>query len=130
MLQRDYILRIIKEFLEALELVVRDKKDYAETEKRLTELYRTYLDAPEFYRTATMDDVMDSFTRYPEDERLDRIEMLANLYYVDGGMKTGVSREFFMKRALRLFVFIDSHSRTYSFDRVSKIDAIKKELSD
>lgn len=129
MLQRDYILRIIKEFLEALELVVRNKKDKADAENRLTELYRAYLGSPEFYRTAAFEDVMDSFTGYPEGERIDRVEMLAHLYYVEGDMKTGVSREFFMKRALRLFILVDSNSRTYSLDRAAKIDAIKKELA-
>ena len=78
-----------------------------------------------FYHTATMDDVMDSFTRWPVEERLYRMEMLAELYYAETAVKTGPMRQLLLERAMQMFVFIDRNSRTYSFDRQAKISRIQ-----
>lgn len=128
MIQQDYIMRIIREFMEALQLYVSRQKDVKKKQEKILELYDSYVGDHVFYHTATMDDVMDSFTRWPEEERLYRMEMLAELYYAETEVKTGPMRQMLFERAMQMFVFIDRNSRTFSFDRQSKISRIQEIL--
>ena len=80
MLERDYIMRLIREFAEALELLL-DKKDRDIQRQEMRNMYNQYVGPYEFYHTAAISDVMDSFTQFAEDERISRMEMLADLYY-------------------------------------------------
>ena len=128
MIQQDYIMRIIREFMEALQLYVSRQKDVKKKQEKILELYDSYVGDHVFYHTATMDDVMDSFTRWPVEERLYRMEMLAELYYAETEVKTGPMRELLLERAMQMFVFIDRNSRTFSFDRQSKISRIQEIL--
>lgn len=128
MLQQDYILRIIREFMEALQLYVSRQKDVKKKQEKILELYDSYVGDHVFYHTATMDDVMDSFTQWPMEERLYRMEMLAELYYAETEVKTGPMRQMLLERAMQMFVFIDRNSRTFSFDRQSKISRIQEIL--
>lgn len=125
MIQQDYILRLIREFMEALQLIIRGKKDIEKKQELLTNLYNRYLGDAIFYRTATMDDIMDSFTQWPVEERAYRMEMLAELYYAETEVKTGPMRQMMLERAMQLFRFIDSHDRTFSIDRQQKIMSIQ-----
>lgn len=127
MLQRDYIMRLIQEFMAALERLL-EKKEGRERQEMLEQLYRQYLDDYTFYHTSSIDEVMGSFTRYPEDERVYRMEMLAELYYVEAEMRTGTLREGIQQRALSLFDFIDRHSGTYSQDRLTKMGRLRTAL--
>lgn len=128
MIQQDYIMRIIREFMEALQLYVSRQKDVKKKQEKILELYDSYVGDHVFYHTATMDDVMDSFTRWPVEERLYRMEMLAELYYAETEVKTGPMRQMLLERAMQMFVFIDRNSRTFSFDRQSKISRIQEIL--
>ena len=128
MLQQDYIMRIIREFMEALQLYVSRQKDVKKKQEKILELYDSYVGDHVFYHTATMDDVMDSFTQWPVEERLYRMEMLAELYYAETEVKTGPMRQMLLERAMQMFVFIDRNSRTFSFDRQSKISRIQEIL--
>ena len=128
MLQQDYIMRIIREFMEALQLYVSRQKDVKKKQEKILELYDSYVGDHVFYHTATMDDVMDSFTQWPVEERLYRMEMLAELYYAETEIMTGPMRELLLERAMQMFVFIDRNSRTFSFDRQSKISRIQEIL--
>lgn len=128
MIQQDYIMRIIREFMEALQLYVSRQKDVKKKQEKILELYDSYVGDHVFYHTATMDDVMDSFTQWPVEERLYRMEMLAELYYAETEIMTGPMRELLLERAMQMFVFIDRNSRTFSFDRQSKISRIQEIL--
>jgi len=67
---------------------------------------------------------------FPENERLHRMEMLAELYYVEADLVVGPSRNMLLDKALSLFRFITLHDRTYDIMRLQKIAAIKKRLSE
>ena len=56
------------------------------------------------------------------------MEMLAELYYVEGGLKSGPVRRMLLDKSLALFTFIDSHDKTYSMERIAKITELKKML--
>lgn len=129
MLQQDYFLRIIEEFAKALSLFKQSKKNLKQKQDEILKLYDTYVGDNVFYHIASMDDIMDSFTRFPEDERLERMEMLAELYYAESDLKSGPSRDMLLENARKLFIFIDHHSRTLSLQRQQRIIQIEKEIA-
>ncbi len=129
MLQQDYILRLIREFMEALQLYVSRQKDIEKREDNILKLYDTYLGDHVFYHTATMDEVMESFAQWPEEERLYRMEMLAELYNAETELKTGPMRQMLVDRAMMLYQFIDRHSRTFSLERQQKIRQLTEKIT-
>ena len=129
MLQQDYFLRIIEEFAKALSLFKQSKKDLKQKQDEILKLYDTYVGDNVFYHIASMDDIMDSFTHFPENERLERMEMLAELYYAESDLKSGPSRDMLLENARKLFIFIDHHSRTLSLQRQQRIIQIEKDIA-
>lgn len=125
MLQQDYIMRLIREFMAALERVL-EKKEIKSRRETVEKLYEQYVGPYDFYHIMPLDDIMQSFTRYPEEERLFRMEMLAELYYVEADMLSEPTRTNVMRLALNLFELIDRNSNTFSFDRRRKIEELKK----
>jgi metal-responsive CopG/Arc/MetJ family transcriptional regulator len=127
MLQQDYIMRLIREFMAALQRFL-EKNEGENKQEALRDLYRQYLGEYELYHTTTMEEVMQSFERFPQEQRIHRMEMLAELYYAETEVKTGPMRQMLLERAMQMFVFIDRNSRTFSFDRQSKISRIQEIL--
>ena len=125
MLQQDYIMRLIREFMAALERML-EKKEIKSRRETVEKLYEQYVGPYDFYHIMPLDDIMQSFTRYPEEERLFRMEMLAELYYVEADMLSEPTRTNVMRLALNLFELIDRNSNTFSFDRRRKIEELKK----
>lgn len=126
MLKRDYILRLIREFAEALELVMRQNVGKQREEIRM--MYDRYVGPYSLYHTCTMRDVMESFARFPQEERAERMEMLAELYYAEAGLTAGQGGDELLQRAFALFDFIDRHDKTYSLSRRAKMADIQKRL--
>ena len=127
MLQQDYIMRLIREFMAALQRFL-EKNEGEDRQEALRDLYRQYLGDYELYHITSMDEVMQSFDRFPAEQRIHRMGMLAELYYVEADMKSEPTRTELLRRALALFRFIDSHGKTFSFDRMHKMDQIQQRL--
>lgn len=125
MLQQDYFMRLLREFAEALQLLL-NKKDHDRQMEEMQTMYNRYIgNSSEFFHTASIDEVMTSFDRFHEDERISRMEMLADLYYAEAGLTTTPSRAILLERALTLYVYVDANSRTYSIGRLEKISRIR-----
>lgn len=125
MLQQDYFMRLLCEFAEALQLLL-NKKDHDRQMEEMQAMYNRYIgNSSEFFHTASIDEVMTSFDRFHEDERISRMEMLADLYYAEAGLTTTPSRAILLERALTLYVYVDANSRTYSIGRLEKISRIR-----
>ena len=114
--------------MDALQLFIARRKKGEEFNKGLEEIYSSYLGPYDFYHISSMDDIMKDFERFEENQRLDRMEMLARLYYVEAGEKVGPSRHMLLERSLMLFRFIDSHSDTFSMEREMKISYLRSQL--
>ena len=127
MLQRDYIQRLIREFMAALQRLL-EKKEVGERQEEVRRLFAQYMGDYAFFHTASLDDIMRWFEKYHEEERLDRIGMLAELYYAEADTMSEPVRTGILERAFMLFDFIDRHGRTFSLDRMEKMEAIKKGL--
>ena len=69
MLERDYIMRLIREFMAALARML-EKKEIEGRREALRKLYEQYVGPYDFYHIMSVDDIMQSFTKYPESERL------------------------------------------------------------
>lgn len=129
MLQTDYFLRLIREFMDALQLFIARRKHGDEFYKELSDIYKSYLGPYDFYHISSMEDIMNDFERFPENERLDRIEMLARLYYVEAGETVGPSRHMLLERSLMMFNFVDANSDAYSLERESRISSLRSQLA-
>ena len=128
MLQRDYIQRLIREFMAAIQRLL-EKKEVGERQEEVRRLFTQYMGDYAFFHTASLDDIMRWFEKYNEEERLDRIGMLAELYYAEADTMSEPIRSDVLDKAFLLFDFIDRHSRTYSPERLKKmreIENIKK----
>ena len=128
MLQRDYIMRLIAEFFKTLERLLH-KREPEKRREALEDMYRQYVGDYSFFHTADIDSIMHEMERFAADERIYRLEMLAELLYVDADLSPYPFNQDLLQKALILFRYIDANGRTYSLQRLQKIADIEKRLS-
>jgi hypothetical protein len=127
MLERDYIMRLIREFMAALQRIL-EKKEIKTRREKLKEMYEKYVGPYSFYYEADMDAVMKALAEYDEGEQIYRMEMLAELYYAEADTVGNPDRDFLLEKAYLLYDYIDKNGRTYSLDRKNKMTMIKSKL--
>lgn len=129
MLQRDYIMRLLREFTEALEKLIekRKKDDGPEFELKIQSLYRAYFGhTHNFYYEQDSEYILNELQQnYEGEEFLTRIDMLSELLYQDALLKPVVEKKYILKKSLYLLEYLDTHSDTFSFERRNKISEIK-----
>ena len=129
MLQQDYFIKLIREFFAALARALEKNEVEAQSEA-VHELYRQYLGSYEFFQNATIEEAMDYIQlHYPEEQRIQRLEMLAELYYAEADLRAYPIGETLLTRALPLFEYVDRHSGIFSIMRIHKIDAIRRRIN-
>jgi len=106
MLQRDYIQRLIREFMSALERML-EKKEVKTRREKIKELYDQYVGPYAFYSIATIDDVMRAMA---------------------GDTVGQPMRDELLNKAFMLFDYVESHGDTFSIDRRNKMAEIKKQI--
>lgn len=117
-------MRLIREFMAALERML-EKKEFESRREAIRKLYEQYIGPYDFYHIMPLDDIMQSFDKYGEEERLHRIEMLAELYYAEADMLSEPVRGNTIALAIRLFDFVDRNGKTFSFDRRKKMEELR-----
>jgi len=133
MIERDYILRIIQEFFQAIAKVVRRKEesgDVEEAEARFDEMYRQFFRRarPYFLETEKeiiVEDVEDS----TDDERsaIGKMQMLAELLYQDALIRPAAPQRInLLEKALHLLRYLDANSKTYSWERGQRMQDIQR----
>ncbi|EFC68439.1 hypothetical protein [Prevotella sp. oral taxon 317] len=129
MLQRDYIKRLIREFAEALRRML-DQKEVVKRREAIRLLYEQYLGPYSLYHFATIDELMSAIQSFPEDERLERLAMLAELYYAEADTEASVhDREVLLQKAFNLFEYLERESGVYSMERRGKMAELMKQLA-
>ena len=129
MLQRDYIKRLIREFAEALRRML-DQKEVVKRREAIRLLYEQYLGPYILYHFATIDELMSAIQSFPEDERMERLAMLAELYYAEADTEASVhDREVLLQKAFNLFEYLERESGVYSMERRGKMAELMKQLS-
>lgn len=128
MLQRDYILRLIREFMAALERML-EKKEVADRREEIKQLYEQYVGPYALYHNATIDEVLLALAGMDEEHRLPRMEMLAELFYVEADTVSNPERDFLLEKAFALFSIIEREGKTYSLKRRWKMQDIQERIS-
>lgn len=132
MLQRDYIMRLLQDFVEALEKLVeeRGKHDGPELQLQLQSIYRAYFNHPHtFYYNQDAEYILNDLGQnYGGEELLTRIEMLSELLYQDALLKGPEEQNYLLRKSLYLLIYLDEHSDTFSFERRGKISEIEKKI--
>lgn len=128
MLQRDYILRLIREFMAALERML-EKKEVADRREEIKQLYEQYVGPYALYHNATTDEVLLALAGMDEEQRLPRMEMLAELFYAEADTVSNPERDFLLEKAFALFSIIEREEKTYSLKRRWKMQDIQERIS-
>lgn len=128
MLQRDYFLRIIQEFMAALAKFLEKKEAEEQRDDDLRELYRQYVGTYDL-RNLSLDELLDyARNEWDDDERMQRLEMMAELLYAEGSYKQAPLRQLLLDRAYQVFDYVDVNGNLFSITRRQKMTAIRKEL--
>ena len=125
MLERDYIQRLIREFMAALERML-EKKEVEVRREKIKELYEQYIGPYAFYHIATIDDVMKAMAGIDDEEKKQsKIDMLAELYYYEADTVGQPTRDELLNKAFLLFDYVETHGDTFSIDRRNKMAMIR-----
>ena len=117
MLQRDYFISIIEEFMAALGRFLEKKVD-ERTDEDLKELYRQYVGSYDVLRNLSFDEIIKySKEQWRPEERINRLDMLAELLYAEGSYKTNPLRDMLLNKAYQLFDYVETNGNTFSLRR-------------
>lgn len=135
MLERDYIMRLIRQFFEALEKLKEEKaeKQSSTLQLEIHSMYRAYFHQPEsFFYEQDAEFILHYIqTEFPKQEFLQRIEMLSELLCYDASIKSSAKeKKELYRKALYTMEYLDTHSDTFSFERRRKIGEIKAEVDE
>ena len=104
MLQRDYFIRLIEEFNAAISRFLTKKDDELKRDKDLKDLYRQYVGEYDDLRNLSVDELLTyAKEQWEEEERIDKINMVAELLYAEGSYKGQPLRQMLMEKSYRLF---------------------------
>ena len=129
MLQRDYFIRLIEEFNAAISRFLTKKDDELKRDKDLKDLYRQYVGEYDDLRNLSVDELLTyAKEQWEEEERIDKINMVAELLYAEGSYKGQPLRQMLMEKAYRLFDYVEANGSTFSISRRQKMEAMRQEL--
>lgn len=129
MLQRDYFIRLIEEFNAAISRFLTKKDDELKRDKDLKDLYRQYVGEYDDLRNLSVDELLTyAKEQWEEEERIDKINMVAELLYAEGSYKGQPLRQMLMEKSYRLFDYVEANDSTFSIDRRQKMEAMRQEL--
>lgn len=127
MLQRDYFIRLIEEFNAAVSRFLEKRKDNKDDELR--DLYRQYVGDYELLRNGSLDEIMTfSHEQWGDDVRMEKINMLAELLYVEGSYQQNPLRTMLLEKAYRLYDYVEANGDVFSIARRQKMQQLRKEL--
>ena len=87
MLQRDYFIRLIQEFMAAIGRFLQKDIDQR-TDEDLIDIYRQYVGDFRTLRNLTVEEAIDySRNEWTPDQQLRKLEMLAELWYAESTFK-------------------------------------------
>ena len=129
MLQRDYFIRLIEEFNAAISRFLTKKDDDLKRDKDLKDLYRQYVGEYDDLRNLSVDELLTyAKDQWEEEERIDKINMVAELLYAEGSYKGQPLRQILLEKAYALFDYVEANDSTFSIDRRQKMEAMRQEL--
>ena len=125
MLQRDYFIRIIEEFMAAVSRFL-EKDEGKRTDEELRDLYRQYVGDYGVLRNLTVEEAIGyAQEQWTKERRMARLEMLAELWYAEGSVKQQPLRNLLLDKAFLLYDYVDGHSPDFSLVRKQKMAMIQ-----
>lgn len=129
MLQRDYFIRLIEEFNAAISRFLTKKEDDMKRDKELKDLYRQYVGEYDDLRNLSVDELLRyAREQWEETERIDKINMIAELLHAEASYKGQPLRQMLLEKAYALFYYVEANGSTFSIDRHQKMEAMRQEL--
>ena len=129
MLQRDYFIRLIEEFNAAISRFLTKKEDDMKRDKELKDLYRQYVGEYDDLRNLSVDELLRyAREQWEETERIDKINMIAELLHAEASSKGQALRQMLLEKAYALFYYVEANGSTFSIDRHQKMEAMRQEL--
>ncbi len=129
MIQKDYFLRTLEEFINAIaRLINKDIKD--RTDEELQMIYNQYVGDFDLLRNFSIDEAIEYAKEQWDDERrIPKLEMLAELWYAESTFKQHPLSDMLLDKALKLFIYVDQNSSDFSIDRKNKIGRIQSMIN-
>ena len=129
MLQRDYFIRLIEEFNAAISRFLTKKEDDMKRDNELKDLYRQYVGEYDDLRNLSVDELLRyAKEQWDENERIDKINMIAELLHAEASYKGQPLRQMLLEKAYALFNYVEANGSTFSIDRHQKMEAMRQEL--
>lgn len=131
MFEKDYLLRLLVDFMNALNRIINsiDKDDVEGAKIQIQNAYRLLGNDFEFFTTSDFDDIIGNF-KMQEGNYLKRVEMLAELMSLDAKLQTDKERRLkLVKTAIRLHEHFIENSKEYSFKMETSLEEIQKLFS-
>ena len=131
MLARDYILRIVQEFTEALTLYLKKKKRVDLLDNDYANLYVMYFHQKRaFFIEKTGEEIVSYMkANYDEEEYPERVSMLAELFYQES-LALNFGNEDLCRKTEYLLKWYDDFTKTFSFERMQKISQLAAAVND
>ena len=135
MYQKDYILRLIEQLFKFLAEVLKliKKGEYNEASDRLESSYYEFLreDASFFYNIP--EDTLTQKLLQDHNYTNGHLEILAELFNAESELKFArgdwPGSLVFSRKSLTLFEFVDRENKTYSEERIRKMENIRKRIT-
>ena len=133
MLQRDYIMRILQQFYDALHKLVNniEAEKIEDVQLQFNGMYLDYLkkDSSFFYEN-DISTILQFLGDGNDKESLVKISILAELLYNDALLnQKSEMKQKLLSKTLELLLLIKSRDKTFSEERDSRIEQIKELLS-
>ena len=128
--ERDYLLRLITVFMNALNRILNciDLDDTKNTKIQINEAY-ALLDADSNYFQDSDLDTIISFFKDKEGDHFKRVEMLSQLMYYDSLVqKSDFTKQQKLKKAIALLEYQNLYSEEYSFELNNQLSQMKNTL--
>lgn len=134
MIERDYLMRILKQFLDVLQKLINgynpEQDEYIEVQ--LNELCENYvgIDIP-FVENNDIDRILDITKGLSPSDAVAKLAILSELLYALVTLLIpNTSSRNVTEKALVLFLHIDKESRTFSFERQQRIAHLRNLLGE
>ena len=129
MLQQDYFIRLIEEFNAAISRFLTKKEDDMKRDNELKDLYRQYVGEYDDLRNLSVDELLRyAKEQWDENERIDKINMIAELLHAEASYKGQPLRQRLLEKAYALFYYVEANDSTFSIDRRQKMETMRQEL--
>ncbi|MDR0273582.1 MAG: hypothetical protein LBI27_09735 [Clostridiales bacterium] len=139
MVERDYLLRILHEFFDAIAKIIyrhtpEQESDFAEIQSRFNSMYRQFFkkNAEHFYETekeALLNELEQE--GLADDFLFAKIQMLSELLYQDALIKKDIPEQCrLLEKAIYFLVYLNQNSRTFSWEREQRMADIQKTLEE